>query len=45
VETTVGREVTRLEIDVSVRSLIALPGGRLVAGDAAGQLHWLTIVE
>ena len=38
-----GTEGTRLEVDASVSSVIALPGGRLVAGDRLGRLHWLEI--
>lgn len=40
-----GAEATRLELDASVSSVIALPGGRLAAGDRLGRLHWLEIVE
>ena len=39
-----GQEIACLEIDSRITSLIALPGGRLVAGDIRGQMHWLKIV-
>jgi WD40 repeat protein len=38
---TTAREIARLEVDASVTCLAALPGGRLVAGDEIGRLHWL----
>ena len=38
-------ETTRLEVDAPVSSVIVLPGGRLVAGDTLGRLHWLEIVD
>jgi WD40 repeat protein len=40
-----GVETARLEVDGAVTCLIALPDGRLVAGDVVGRLHWLVIVE
>lgn len=39
-----GDELACLEVDSRITSLVALPGGRLVAGDIRGQLHWLRIV-
>jgi WD40 repeat protein len=38
-------EIARLELDAGVTCLAALPDGRLVAADAAGQLHWLELVD
>ena len=40
-----GTETTRLEVDASVSSVIALPGARIVAGDRLGRLHWLEIED
>jgi WD40 repeat protein len=39
------REIVRLEVDAPVSCLVALPDGRLVAGDDLGRLHWLEIVD
>src|SRR5262249_33220411 len=42
----VGRqEITRLEVDAPIFSLVALSDARLVAGDQRGLLHWLEIVN
>ncbi|MFN4025751.1 MAG: WD40 repeat domain-containing protein, partial [Hyphomonas sp.] len=38
-----GAETARLELDDAASSLVALSGGRLVAGDGLGRLHWLAI--
>lgn len=40
-----GAELACLEIDATVCAMLALPDGRLVAGDSLGRLHWLEIVE
>jgi hypothetical protein len=40
-----GTETARLEIDVAVICLAALPDGSLVAGDMVGGLHWPLIAE
>jgi WD40 repeat protein len=42
---TTGAEIARLEIDAPVRCLINLSDIRVVAGDALGRLHWLTVVD
>jgi WD40 repeat protein len=36
-------ELARLEVDAGVCSLVAMPNGRLVAGDRLGRIHWLAI--
>jgi WD40 repeat protein len=38
------REIVRLEIDSPVECFAALLNGHLVAGDAAGRLHWLEMI-
>jgi WD40 repeat protein len=38
------REIARLEVDGGAWCLAALLDGRVVAGDAAGRLHWLEII-
>jgi WD40 repeat protein len=40
-----GVEITRLEVDAPVHSLVVVAHGRLVAGDATGRLHWLQILD
>jgi len=40
-----GAEIARLEIDAPVMALVAIGVDRLVAGDRAGRLHWLEIVD
>jgi hypothetical protein len=40
-----GTETARLEIDVAIICLAALPDGSLVAGDMVGRLHWPLIAE
>ena len=40
-----GAEIARLEIDAPVTALVAIGLNRLVAGDSAGRLHWLEIVD
>jgi hypothetical protein len=40
-----GAETARLEIDAALRSVAALPDGRVVAGDDLGLVHWLEIVD
>jgi WD40 repeat protein len=44
-DVTAGAETARLEIDAPITSMITLPTGRLVAGDLAGWLHWLEVVD
>ncbi len=39
------RETARLVVDAAVLCLVALPDGRLVAGDKLGRLHWLEILR
>jgi hypothetical protein len=38
-------EMTRLEVDVLINCVAALPNGHLVAGDELGGLHWLEILD
>lgn len=39
------REIARLEVDAPVACLSALQGNRFVAGDHAGRLYWLEIID
>jgi len=41
----IGAETACLEFDATVRSVAALPDGRVVAGDELGFVHWLKIVD
>jgi WD40 repeat protein len=38
-------EIARLDLDVGVTSIAALPQGGLVAGDDLGRMHWLEILD
>ena len=40
-----GFEVARLELDVPITALVTVAPGRIVAGDKAGRVHWLEILD
>ena len=40
-----GFEVARLELDVPITSLVTVAPDRIVAGDSAGRVHWLEILD
>jgi len=39
------REITRLELDACVTSVLSLSDQNLIAGDNLGRLHWLEVVK